>query len=313
MKKSLVALAVLAASAAATAAPQANTFYTGAKAGWTSSHNGFTQWRNQGKDVNRHSVNYGVFGGYQITDNLAAELGYEYFGGSKVKDNESTSKHTAHGTTLALQASYPVLADLDVYGRVGAALIRSDYKETFNDGHKEKAHNFKVSPVLAAGVEYAILPELAARIEYQYVNKVGNLDKAISKTTKNSSSRRSISLDDKTITELLKLRTCVDKRRLKATNWRNNNLVFPGKFGSPRDPAKVSLKCKKLATAIGRPDFTMHDTRHTHATLLLEAGVNFKVVQMRLGHSSYQQTMDTYSHVTPIMEADVVEKISNIF
>lgn len=57
----------------------------------------------------------------------------------------------------------------------------------------------------------------------------------------------------------------------------------------------------------------MHDTRHTHATLLLEAGVNFKVVQMRLVHSSYQQTMDTYSHVTPIMEADVVEKISNIF
>ena len=70
---------------------------------------------------------------------------------------------------------------------------------------------------------------------------------------------------------------------------------------------------KKAPTAIGRPDFTMHDTRHTHATLLLEAGVNFKVVQMRLGHSSYQQTMDTYSHVTPIMEADVVEKISNIF
>lgn len=135
----------------------------------------------------------------------------------------------------------------------------------------------------------------------------------ISKTTKNSSSRRSISLDDKTIAELLKLRTHVDKRRLKATNWRNNNLVFPGKFGNPRDPAKVSLKCKKFATAIGRPDFTMHDTRHTHATLLLEAGVNFKVVQMRLGHSSYQQTMDTYSHVTPIMEADVVEKISNIF
>ena len=132
----------------------------------------------------------------------------------------------------------------------------------------------------------------------------------ISKTTKNSSSRRSISLDEKT---LLKLRTCVDKRRLKAPNWRNNNLVFPGKFGNPRDPAKVSLKCKKFATAIGRPDFTMHDTRHTHATLLLEAGVNFKVVQTRLGHSSYQQTMDTYSHVTPIMEADVVEKISNIF
>ena len=83
--------------------------------------------------------------------------------------------------------------------------------------------------------------------------------------------------------------------------------MFPGKFGNPRDPAKVS-KVQKFATAIGRPDFTMHDTRHTHATLLLETGVNFKVVQMRLSHSSYQQTMDTYSHVTPIMEADVVKR-----
>ena len=87
-----------------------------------------------------------MFGGYQITDNLAAELGYEYFGGSKVKDNESTSKHTAHGTTLALKVKLSCVSRLRTfYGRVGAALIRSDYKETFNDGHKEKAHNFKVS------------------------------------------------------------------------------------------------------------------------------------------------------------------------
>ena len=125
MKKTAIALAIagLAAATVAQAAPQANTFYTGAKAGWTSSHNGFTQFRNAGYDVNRHSVNYGVFGGYQITDNFAAEVGYEYFGGSKLKDRQDKTedKHTAHGTTLALKASYPVLADLDVYGRVGAA------------------------------------------------------------------------------------------------------------------------------------------------------------------------------------------------
>ena len=103
MKKTAIALAIagLAAATVAQAAPQANTFYTGAKAGWTSSHNGFTQFRNAGYDVNRHSVNYGVFGGYQITDNFAAEVGYEYFGGSKLKDRQDKTedKHTAHGTT----------------------------------------------------------------------------------------------------------------------------------------------------------------------------------------------------------------------
>lgn len=135
----------------------------------------------------------------------------------------------------------------------------------------------------------------------------------ISKTTKNASSRRSISLDDKTIEELQKQRTRVEKRMLSSYNWINNGLIFPGKTGGPRDPEAVSRACKKYASKIGVPEFTMHGTRHTHATLLIEAGVNFKIIQMRLGHSSYVETMNTYSHITPIMEADVVDKIAKIF
>ncbi|QUH18958.1 tyrosine-type recombinase/integrase [Alkaliphilus sp. B6464] len=45
-------------------------------------------------------------------------------------------------------------------------------------------------------------------------------------------------------------------------------------------------------------DFNFHMLRHTHATMLLEAGVNPKVVQERLGHSSVSITLDTYSHIT---------------
>ena len=184
MKKTAIALAIagLAAATVAQAAPQADTFYAGAKAGWASVHHGLNQFKDEpGQTVSRNSEAYGVFGGYQITDNLAVEAGYEYFGRAKAKTNgEQHFRHTAHGTTLALKGSYPVLADLDVYGRVGAALIRSDYKAPVAGG-KLKAHNFKVSPVLAAGVEYAILPELAFRVEYQYLNKAGNYSKAVRK------------------------------------------------------------------------------------------------------------------------------------
>lgn len=56
----------------------------------------------------------------------------------------------------------------------------------------------------------------------------------------------------------------------------------------------------------------MHGTRHTHATLLIEAGVNFKVVQTPLGHASFRETMDTYNHITPILEQDVTQKIETI-
>ena len=194
MKKTAIALAIagLAAATVAQAAPQADTFYAGAKAGWASVHHGLNQFKDEpGQTVSRNSEAYGVFGGYQITDNLAVEAGYEYFGRAKAKTNgEQYFRHTAHGTTLALKGSYPVLADLDVYGRVGAALIRSDYKVT--DGSDVyKYHNLKVSPVFAAGVEYAILPELALRAEYQWVSRVGNLGKAERKAGVDSDTRYS--------------------------------------------------------------------------------------------------------------------------
>ena len=145
----------------------------------------------------------------------------------------------------------------------------------------------------------------------QIVIKINNVA-VISETTKNASSRRSITLDDETIAELKTHEKRVKKRRFSTPNWIHNDLVFPGKDGSPIFPDSVSLLCKKYATKIGKPAFSMHGTRHTHATLLIEAGVNFKIIQARLGHASFTETMNTYSHLTPTMEYDAVEKIEQI-
>ncbi|WP_265410822.1 porin OmpA [Actinobacillus pleuropneumoniae] len=190
MKKSLVALTVLSAAAVAQAAPQQNTFYAGAKAGWASFHDGIEQLdsakntvRGTKYGINRNSVTYGVFGGYQILNQdklgLAAELGYDYFGrvrGSEKpngKADKKTFRHAAHGATIALKPSYEVLPDLDVYGKVGIALVNNTYK-TFNAAQeKVKTRRFQSSLILGAGVEYAILPELAARVEYQWLNNAG--------------------------------------------------------------------------------------------------------------------------------------------
>ncbi|WP_041639760.1 porin OmpA [[Mannheimia] succiniciproducens] len=198
MKKTAIALAIagLAAATAAQAAPQENTFYAGAKAGWASFHDGYTQYAEDGVGSHTKSVTYGVFGGYQIfnRDNLglAVELGYDDFGRAALRTNGATSaKHTNHGAHLSLKPSYdlgalaPVLSGLDVYGKVGAALVRSDYK--VNDGYSygfNKSdfadHSLKTSLLLGAGLEYALpsLPELAFRLEYQWLNKVGKLENA---------------------------------------------------------------------------------------------------------------------------------------
>lgn len=46
--------------------------------------------------------------------------------------------------------------------------------------------------------------------------------------------------------------------------------------------------------------------------MLVAAGVHFKIIQHRLGHSSFAVTMDTYSHVTPEMDREAAAAISGI-
>jgi integrase len=58
------------------------------------------------------------------------------------------------------------------------------------------------------------------------------------------------------------------------------------------------------------PKIRLHDLRHTHATLALEAGVHPKVVQERLGHATIAITLDTYSHAIPAMQEDAAAKIA---
>jgi len=53
--------------------------------------------------------------------------------------------------------------------------------------------------------------------------------------------------------------------------------------------------------------FDYHSLRHTHATLLIEAGANVKNVQTRLGHTNIQTTLQTYVHDTEKMANDSVE------
>lgn len=188
MKKTAIALVVagLAAASVAQAAPQENTFYAGVKAGQGSFHDGINNNGAIKEDLpgdygyRRNTFTYGVFGGYQILnqDNfgLAAELGYDNFGRVKARQNRKTlAKHTNHGAHLSLKGSYEVLDGLDVYGKAGVALVRSDYKfyEVGTRERKKGRHTARASGLFAVGAEYAVLPELAVRLEYQWLTRVG--------------------------------------------------------------------------------------------------------------------------------------------
>ena len=57
------------------------------------------------------------------------------------------------------------------------------------------------------------------------------------------------------------------------------------------------------------PQIRLHDLRHTHATLALQAGIHPKVVSERLGHANVSITLDIYSHLTANMQQEAAEKI----
>ena len=80
----------------------------------------------------------------------------------------------------------------------------------------------------------------------------------------------------------------------------------------PLDSEVVSKAFTKLVKEAGFSDLTMHGLRHTHATILLEQGVNPKVVSERLGHASVATTMDIYSHVLPDMQEKAAQAIDTV-
>ena len=72
--------------------------------------------------------------------------------------------------------------------------------------------------------------------------------------------------------------------------------------GCPMRPNTVTRAWSEIAEKAGLKHIRLHDARHSHASVLIKQGVNIKVVQERLGHSSVQITLDTYSHVMPGMQ-----------
>ena len=111
---------------------------------------------------------------------------------------------------------------------------------------------------------------------------------------KTERSRRSIALSPDTVALLHEIRGRQITQQLEVSDaWTDSGYVFTDASGMPVDP--------NVATA-GLPKLTIHGLRHTHATILLEQGVNPKVVSERLGHASVATTMDIYSHVLPDMQ-----------
>ncbi|MGE6833663.1 tyrosine-type recombinase/integrase [Priestia megaterium] len=136
-----------------------------------------------------------------------------------------------------------------------------------------------------------------------------NEGKFIFQTSKTKESRRLISLDTKTLSLLKKWR--VEQIQANLANAGINSeskVIFTREDGSPMRLAYLNDKLSALIKRYKLHGVTIHGLRHTHASLLFEAGASIKEVQERLGHSDIQMTMNIYTHVTDDLKEQTAEK-----
>ena len=117
---------------------------------------------------------------------------------------------------------------------------------------------------------------------------------------KTAKSRRQVSLTpDSVITLREHYEQQKQDREALGMSLDGDSLVFSRLDWTPLPPITVNHAFIRIMRKAGLSGIRMHDLRHTHATLMMKQGVNPKIVQERLGHSSFAVTMDIYSHVVP--------------
>jgi len=114
--------------------------------------------------------------------------------------------------------------------------------------------------------------------------------------TKNESSKRKIQLDWQTAMQFSQL----------IKNLPSDEPIFVKErvFNST-----INNRLQALCNKADIPNITIHGLRHTHASLLLYAGVSIASVARRLGHSSMSTTQETYLHIIHELENQDSDKI----
>jgi integrase len=119
------------------------------------------------------------------------------------------------------------------------------------------------------------------------------------KAPKTKNSVREISLPDIVVNALRDLRREQLEFRVKlgAGKLPDDALVFARTDGNPYSPRAFSKEWADEAAALGYPEITLHALRHTHASHLIDAGIDVVKISRRLGHASPTVTLAIYAHL----------------
>lgn len=133
------------------------------------------------------------------------------------------------------------------------------------------------------------------------------------KTTKNEGSTRIIKMDEKTmsILKVWKKKQREDYLTLGYNTLSPNQLLFSNINNELLQPTKTRKWLNHVINKYGLKQIRTHGFRHTHCSLLFEAGASLVSVKERLGHNDIQTTMNVYAHVTKKGKDEAIQKFAN--
>jgi integrase len=119
------------------------------------------------------------------------------------------------------------------------------------------------------------------------------------KPPKSRAGRRDITLPDALVDALREHRKAALEIRLQLGIGKlpDDALLFATIDGAPLWPNNVSVAWRAFAKGIGLPDVRFHALRHTHASQLIDAGVDIVSISKRLGHAKPDITLKVYAHL----------------
>jgi integrase len=119
------------------------------------------------------------------------------------------------------------------------------------------------------------------------------------KAPKSAAGRRDISMPDSVVEALREYRREQLELRLKLGTGKlpADALLFANIDGSPRSLYAASQAWRTFAESVGLAGVTFHALRHTHASQLIDAGVDIVTISRRLGHTKPDITLRIYAHL----------------
>ena len=135
------------------------------------------------------------------------------------------------------------------------------------------------------------------------------------KSPKTKRGRRNITLPAETVAMLRahKIKMLENRLALSMGNITPSTLVFGTVQGEVMRPRNLSKAWDRTRSAMKLPRVSFHAFRHTHASMLIRAGVDVLTISRRLGHAQASITLDVYGHVFEGGDAAAAKAIAGMF